>query len=63
MAVSDANLHFPVAATVFSCALGVQISEQATPNLNMLLRRTPTDAGLATYKAKDKYVRTRPFVM
>ena len=63
MAVSDANLHFPEAASVFSCALGVQISEQATPNLNMLLRRTLTDAGLATYKAKDKYVRTRPFVM
>ncbi|MDM0113148.1 phosphatase PAP2 family protein [Variovorax sp. J22R133] len=62
MAVSDANLRFPEAASVFSCALGVQISEQATPNLNMLLRRTLTDAGLTTYKAKDKYVRTRPFV-
>ncbi|SEB24631.1 phosphatase PAP2 family protein [Variovorax sp. YR216] len=63
MAVSDANLRFPDAATVFSCALGVQISEQATPNLNMLLRRTLTDTALATYKAKDRYVRTRPFVM
>jgi acid phosphatase (class A) len=63
MAVSDANLHFPEAASVFSCALGVQISEQSTPHLNMLLRRSLTDAGLATYKAKDKYVRTRPFVM
>ncbi|WP_213956422.1 MULTISPECIES: phosphatase PAP2 family protein [unclassified Variovorax] len=63
MAVSDANLHFPEAASVFSCALGVQISEQGTPNLSMLLRRTLTDAGLATYKAKDKYVRTRPFVV
>lgn len=63
MAVSDANLGFPEAAAVFSCALGVQISEQATPNLNMLLRRTLTDAALATYKAKNKYVRTRPFVM
>ncbi len=41
----------------------MQISEQATPNLYMLLRRTLTDVGLATYKAKDKYVRTRPFVM
>lgn len=63
MAVSDANLAFPAAASVFSCALGVPISEGATPNLNMLLRRTLTDSGLATYKAKDKYVRTRPFVM
>ncbi|MEJ8858842.1 phosphatase PAP2 family protein [Variovorax robiniae] len=63
MAVTDANLRFPEAAAVFSCALGIQISEQATPNLNMLLRRTLTDSALATYKAKDKYVRTRPFVM
>lgn len=62
IATQDANLHFPEAASVFSCALGVQVSEAATPNLNMLLRRTLTDAGLATYKAKDKYVRTRPFV-
>jgi len=62
LAVQDANLHFPEAASAFSCALGVQVSEAATPNLNMLLRRTLTDAGLATYKAKDKYVRTRPFV-
>lgn len=63
MAVADANLSFPEAAAIFSCALGVQISEQATPNLHMLLQRTLTDAALATYKAKDKYVRTRPFVM
>ena len=58
----DANLVFPAAASTFACALGVPISEQATPNLNMLLRRILTDAGLATYKAKDTYRRTRPFV-
>ena len=63
MAVQDAVLHFPEAASTFSCALGVQISEKSTPNLNMLLRRTLTDVGLATYKAKDKYARTRPFVV
>lgn len=63
MAVRDANLNFPQAAEVFSCALGIPISEHETPNLNMLLRRTLTDAGLATYKAKDKYQRTRPFVV
>lgn len=60
-ATKDANLKFPTAASHFACALGVNISEQATPNLNMLLRRTLTDAGLATYKAKDHYNRTRPF--
>lgn len=64
LAVQDANLHFPEAAATFACALGMPtISEQATPNLNMLLRRTLTDAGLATYKAKDSYQRIRPFVV
>jgi acid phosphatase (class A) len=63
IAVQDADLSFPRAAEVFSCALGVPISEKETPNLNMLLQRTLTDAGLATYKAKDKYQRTRPFVV
>ena len=62
LARKDANLHFPAAASVYACALGVRISEADTPNLNMLLRRTLTDAGLATYKAKNHYQRTRPFV-
>ena len=38
------------------------ISQQETPNLEMLLRRTLSDAALATYKAKNRYQRTRPFV-
>jgi acid phosphatase (class A) len=63
LAVQDADLSFPQAAELFSCALDIPISERETPNLTMLLRRTLTDAGLATYKAKDKYQRTRPFVV
>jgi acid phosphatase (class A) len=63
IAVRDADLSFPNAARTFSCVLGVPISAEQTPNLNMLLRRTLTDAGLATYKAKDRYRRTRPFVV
>ncbi|MFT3814153.1 MAG: phosphatase PAP2 family protein [Acidovorax sp.] len=62
-ATKDANLKFPGAEKAFACALGVDISEQNTPHTNMLLRRTLLDAGLATYKAKDKYQRTRPFVV
>ena len=62
LAVADADLSFPRATGVFSCALGVPISEQATPNLTMLLRRTLSDAALATYRAKNRYQRTRPFV-
>ncbi len=62
VAASDAVLKFPAAASTFSCALGTTISQEATPNLNMLLRRSLTDAGLSTYAAKDHYQRTRPFV-
>ncbi|MEN9669830.1 MAG: hypothetical protein RL018_107 [Pseudomonadota bacterium] len=61
MAFDDNNLKFPAAASVFSCALNLPISEEATPHINMLLRRTLVDAGLATYKAKNHYQRTRPF--
>lgn len=63
LAAKDANLKFPKAAEVFSCSLGINISEQTTPHLDMLLRRTLSDAGLATYRAKNKYRRTRPFVV
>ena len=62
IAVHDADLSFPSAAGTFACALGVPISEKETPNLNMLLQRTLTDAAQATYKAKNKYQRTRPFM-
>ena len=63
LATQDANLTFPAAASTFECALQMPISQQATPNLNMLLRRTLADAGFATYAAKDKYNRQRPFVV
>ena len=62
LAASDANLSFPKAADAFACALNAPIDPNATPNLYMLLRRSLTDAGLATYAAKDHYKRTRPFV-
>jgi len=61
-ATSDADLAFPHVAGVFSCALGVPVSQAGSPRLYQLLRRTMTDAGLATYAAKDHYKRTRPFV-
>lgn len=58
----DADLSFPAAAGTYSCAVKAPISEAQTPRLYMLLRRTMVDAGLATYRAKDRYNRTRPFV-
>ncbi|RJP93772.1 MAG: phosphatase PAP2 family protein [Desulfobacteraceae bacterium] len=61
MAGEDAELMFPEAAGTFSCALGIPITEQDTPHLYMILRRTLTDAGLSTSKAKKHYQRKRPF--
>lgn len=63
LARQDVVLAFPAAARTFSCALDVPVSEAQTPHLNMLLRRTLVDAGLATYRAKDHYKRQRPYVM
>lgn len=63
LAVSDADLRFPHAAGTFSCVLNAPITEEHTPHLYLLLRRTLTDAGLSTYPAKDNYHRTRPFVL
>jgi acid phosphatase (class A) len=63
LAARDADLYFPAAAAAFSCSLGIQISEEETPRLYTLLRRTLTDAGLATYKAKEHFKRRRPFLI
>lgn len=62
LAIRDAELRFPQAAATFSCAIGAQISQAATPRLYVLLRRVLTDGGLATYAAKNHYRRERPFV-
>ena len=61
-AEKDAVLSFSKAAEAFQCALGVNINAEVAPHLSMLLRRTLTDAGLATYKAKEFYKRQRPFM-
>jgi acid phosphatase (class A) len=63
LAASDADLSLPHAAGTFSCALGIPISEEDTPRLHMLLRRTFTDAIIATLKAKNHYRRVRPFAV
>lgn len=62
LATSDADLSFPHAPSAFACALGVPIKQQQSPFLYQLMHRTLTDAGLATYGAKDHYKRIRPFV-
>lgn len=62
LAGADAVLAFPAAAATFACALDAAPSEEKTPHLYMLLRRTLTDAGLSTYAAKNHYARARPFM-
>jgi len=62
-AVKDNELHFPEAADAFNIVLDVVISEEITPMLYMILRRTLADAGLATYAAKNHYNRMRPFMI
>lgn len=63
LAAKDADLDFPQAAETFSCALALPISQQATPNLNMLIRRVRADASWAVEKAKNVYKRRRPFAV
>ena len=63
LAIRDADLAFPAAASTFSCALGIPVSEEDTPALYMLLRRTLTDIGLTPYSAKNAYERERPFMI
>lgn len=62
LAARDADYTTPRAVEAFACALGANISPAETPHLYMLMRRSLVDAGLATYRAKDRYARTRPFV-
>lgn len=60
-AAKDAELRFPAAAAFFSCALDMPISKEATPHLNMLLRRIRMDASRANDKPKEHYKRARPY--
>lgn len=62
LAGRDANLEFPQPAENFSCAMGVHISEENTPRLFKLMQKLTADAGLSTYRTKNKYNRTRPFM-
>ena len=62
-AAKDAVLSFPEATEAFNIVLDVKISEETTPHLYMILRRTLADAGLSTYGVKNHYQRSRPFMV
>ena len=61
-AIHDADLNFPQAATLYTCALGAEINPADTPHVYVLLRRLRSDASNATRAAKNHYQRPRPFV-
>lgn len=63
LATQDAELKFPHAADAFACALGVRPDVRSTPRLMLLLHRSLTDLGFATYAAKTRYQRARPFMV
>jgi len=63
LAAADAVIGFPELPDDFSCAAGFAISEDATPHLYGLMAKMMIDVGLSTYRAKNQYNRTRPFVV
>jgi acid phosphatase (class A) len=63
LATSDAVIAFPQIPGDFSCAMGFPITKDATPKLYALMARMMIDVGLSTYRAKNTYQRTRPFVV
>lgn len=63
MASQDAELHFPEATEAFNRVLKTDITEETTPMVYMILRRSLTDAALSTYQAKNQYKRPRPFMI
>lgn len=62
VAASDADLGWPHVISGFEPILGFSLSDGSKPHTAMLLRRSMTDAGLSTYRAKNHYQRVRPFV-
>lgn len=63
LAREDSNFSFTKPASAFTCALNVQISQQDTPHIYTLLRRTFDDARFSYSPAKIHYQRPRPFVL
>ena len=61
-AIEDTELYFPDALKGFNRVLNTTISEENTPHLYVILRRSLADAGLSTYGAKKHYKRARPFM-
>lgn len=59
-ATVDADMALPAGPSLFTCAVGVQITEAGTPALHRLLRLTRKDAKAAVAAAKEHHARPRP---
>ncbi len=62
IATADADLTSPKATGAMSCAAGFEISPQATPAIDRLLRHLLPDLGFVSRPSKMKYNRPRPFM-
>ena len=62
LATADANRGQPNTVTAFQCAFGTEISPARTPVLYELLGRVRLDVRAASYAAKSRFMRPRPFV-
>jgi len=56
----DADMGLPAGASLFTCAVGMQMTEAGTPALYRLLRLTRKDAKAAVAAAKEHHARPRP---
>lgn len=63
LAVSDADILSPAATGALSCAAGFEISPEATPKLDGLLRKAMANLALSTREVKHQYQRPRPFMV
>lgn len=63
LAISDADLDFPRAARIYSCALGLTITSDKTPTIWKILQRSERDLSKVTRRAKKHYQRARPFLL
>lgn len=62
LAAGDAVIGFAEIPADFSCAMGFAITQDSAPKLYALMGKMLIDVGLSTYRAKNHYQRTRPFV-
>ena len=60
-AIDDAEWGVDVACRIFSQPFGMEISKTNTPELYRLLEMSVATCDLATHKAKDHYMRKRPY--